>query len=262
VRCLILAMVISMCLLPGLASAQTAKSYYEAGERAAQEGRWVDAGRAFEQAVKMAPNNKHYQGRFSEVRMEASRRAVSAARLLISADRNGEAESFIEDALRFDPNNAGAAELLQQLNSEKQRLTELLHAVRKVYVDEIKGANGEKAREQIKALLVNTGRFQVLGEEEDADAKIGGLAELKEVATTTTSSGRVRGSADGSILGRTLGTSANAVTSVRPITSESVILSLTSKSGEVIWGWDDTKACNEMARAKCAINDLANAARR
>jgi len=281
---------IALCLLFTPAPAQTAKSHYDAGELALKAGRWVDAGREFEQAAKLAPDNNRYQSRYEAIRTEVSEWAVSAARLLMSADRNAEASRFIEDALRFDPNNAAAVGLLAQLNEVKQRL-EKLYQVQTVYVGEITGtcastitedrcAIGEMTREQIKAALANTGRFRVILREDKgllADATITGRAELKEVETQTTTSAQAQGTTRGAQLGTAVGgttggmfggvgkksenTSEHSTESKRTLTSESVVLSLALKSGEVVWGWDDTKACS-MAKAKCAVNDLVNAARR
>jgi cytochrome c-type biogenesis protein CcmH/NrfG len=98
------------------ASAQPAKSHFQNGERLMSDGYWVFAAREFEQAVHLDPTNPRYQSRFAEVRIEASQWAESAANVLISADRNREAQSFIDDALRFDPTNARAARLLEQVN--------------------------------------------------------------------------------------------------------------------------------------------------
>jgi tetratricopeptide (TPR) repeat protein len=104
---------IVLCLvLTRPASAQSAKAHYEAGERAIKGARCVDAGREFEQAAKLASANQSYQARYSEFRPEASRCAQSAGQLLFAAGRMGEARMFLEEALRFDPQNAGAAELL------------------------------------------------------------------------------------------------------------------------------------------------------
>jgi hypothetical protein len=274
-----LLMPIALCLLLTPAPAQTAKAHYEAGERAAKEARWVVAGRELEQAATMAPNNERYQARFAEVRIRASQWAESAARILIDADRTREARSFVNDALRFDPRNAGAAELLEQLDLTNQRHAKL-NAVQTVFVEKIEGDNGEMTREQIKAALANTGRFRViLREDKDnpADATITGRAELKEVETQTTISAQAQGTTQGAALGSGVGGSAGAIVgafgrksekrsehsteSKKTLTSESVVLSLTLKSGEVVWGWDDTRACN-VAKAKCAVNDLVSAARR
>jgi len=277
----IFSMPIALCLLLTPASAQTAKSYYEAGERAVKAGSWVEAGRELEQAAKMAPNNKRYQARFAEIRIAASQWAVSAARLLISADRKVEAQLFIEDALRFDPNNAEAAKLMEQVNLANQRLAKL-YAVRTVYVGKIEGDNGELIREQIKASLANTGRFQVLAENKDnvADSTISGRTEVREFGTQTTTNAQTVGSTvgggvgggatgeRGGVVGAVVGgfgktsekRAENSTTSNVTLTSEAVVLSLTLKSGEIVWGWDDTKACNT-ARVKCAVDDLASAAK-
>jgi len=53
----------------------------------------------------------------------------------------------------------------------------------------------------------------------------------------------------------------NSSTSSLALTSEFIVLSLTLKSGEVVWGWDDTKDCNA-ARVKWAVNDLVSAAQK
>lgn len=278
----IFSMPIALCLLLTPAPAQTAKSYYEAGERAVKAGKWVEAGRELEQAARMAPNNKRYQARFAEIRIVASEWAVSAARLLMSVDRNREAQPFIDDALRFDPNNVGAANLSERLNAFNQRLAKL-YAVRTVYVSQIEGDSGELIREQIKASLANTGRFRVLAENKDnvADSTISGRTEVREFGTQTTTNAQTVGSTvgggvgggakgeRGGVVGAVVGgfgktsekRSENSTTSNVALTSEAIVLSLTLKSGEVVWGWDDTKACN-MARAKCAVDDLVSAAQK
>jgi hypothetical protein len=251
-------MQIALCLLPTSGLAQTAESYYEAGERALKDAIWVDAGRAFEQAAKIAPKIKRYQDRFAEVPMEASRRAVSAARLRLSLGLNTEAQSFIEDDLRFDPNNADAAELSEHVNALNERLSKL-YAVQTVFVDKIEGDQGKMAREQLKAALANAGRFRVLiheDKDDPADATISGRAELKEVGGQKTTSAQAEGTARGA------GMSGRSTESQMTLTSASVVLSLTLKSGEIVWGWDDTKTCKETAKPKCAIDGLVSTARR
>ena len=254
----------ALCLLFTPALAQTAKAHFAAGEQAIKDVRWVEAGLQFEMAAKMAPNNRRYQERFAEVRVEASGWAESAAKLLLSAEKIREAESFVEIAARFDPNSAAVTELLEQVKVAKLRRGKF-NAVQSIYVDEIKGENGEMTREQIKALLANTGRFQVLGEEKDrsrADATIGGRAELREIETLTTISAKSKAAGMGSVFGSGGGRAAGAVgggfgttsdhstTSVKPITAESVVLSLTLKSGEVIWGWDGNMPCEMTAKQR------------
>lgn len=270
------------CLLLSPAGAQTAKSHYEAGEHDIKVGQGLDAGREFEQAAKMAPNNTRYQARFAEFRIEASQWAESAGRLLSSTNRTKDAQRFLEEALHFDPNNAAATELLDQVKVANERFAKL-YRVQTIYVAEIKGDNGELIREQIKAGLANAGRFQVLAEDggNAADSTISGLTEVREIGTQTITSaqavgstvgGGVGGGATGSrggVVGAVVGgfgktsekTSQNSSTSSLALTSEAIVLSLTLKSGEVVWGWDDTKGCN-VARVKCAVNDLVSAAQK
>src|SRR5580658_7632722 len=108
----VIPIVLGLALTPP-ASAQSARAHYEAGERAIKDARCVDAGREFELAAKLDPANQSYQAKYGEFRHEASKCAQSAGQLLFAAARIGEARIFLEDALRFDPQNAGAAELLE-----------------------------------------------------------------------------------------------------------------------------------------------------
>jgi hypothetical protein len=112
----VLPIVLCLALTPP-ASAQSAKAHYEAGEQAIKETRCVDAGREFELAAKLDPANQSYQAKYGEFRHEASKCAQSAGQLLFAAARIGEARIFLEDALRFDPQNAGAAELLERVKA-------------------------------------------------------------------------------------------------------------------------------------------------
>jgi hypothetical protein len=273
---------ITLCLSASPAWAQTAKSHYEAGELAVKQARWVEAGREFEQAAKMALNNTRYQARFAEIRIEASQWAESAGRLLFSANRTREAQRLLEEALHFDSDNAAAAELLGQVKSANERFGKL-YKVQTIYVAEVKGDDGELVREQIKASLANTGRFRVLAEnaENVADSTISGLTEVREIGTQTTTNaqavgstlgggvgGGARGERGGAVVAVVGGfgktsekTSENSTTSNVALTSEAIVLSLTLRSGEIIWGWDDTKGCNS-ARVKCAVSDLVSAAQK
>jgi tetratricopeptide (TPR) repeat protein len=282
VRRSIFLMPFALGLLVSQAGAQTAKSHYEAGERDIKAGLGVDAGREFEQAAKMAPNNTRYQTRFAEFRIEASQWAEAAGRLLSSTSRTRDAQRFLEEALHFDPNNAAAAELLGQVKVANERFTKL-YKVQTIYVGEIKGNNGELIREQIKAALANAGRFRVLAADAGnaADSTISGLTEVREIGTRTITNAQAAGSTvggsvgggargnRGGVVGAVVGgfgktsekTIENSSTSSLALTSEAIVLSLALKSGEVVWGWDDTKGCNA-ARVKCAVNDLVSAAQK
>ena len=112
---LLASVALPILLCPALA--QSAKDHYAAGERAVKDAKWVEAGREFEQAARMAPDNQGYQARFAEVRIKSSEWAESAAELLLGAGRAGEARAFVEEALHFDPRNAAAAELLVRLKA-------------------------------------------------------------------------------------------------------------------------------------------------
>ncbi len=90
--------------------AQHSKARCENGERLLKEQLYVEAAREFEHGLKADPRNKRCQAKYQAIRFEASERAVSAAQLLVSANRIKEAVPFLEDALRFDPNNAAAAQ--------------------------------------------------------------------------------------------------------------------------------------------------------
>ena len=112
-----LLMVLAMCLSWAL-SAQTgdAKSHYDAGEQAIKVGRWVDAGREFEEAAHLAPDNPRYQARYNEVRIEASKWAESAARIYLSLNNLQSAHLMSIQALHFDIDNQSAAKTLNETN--------------------------------------------------------------------------------------------------------------------------------------------------
>lgn len=109
---------IALCSLLTTAVAQTANTHYEAGERAINEARWVDAGRELEQAAQMDPDNQRYQAAFAEVRVEASRWAESAARIYLSVNNVQSAQLMLMQAVHFDKGNQAAATLLAAVNGK------------------------------------------------------------------------------------------------------------------------------------------------
>jgi hypothetical protein len=146
-----------------------------------------------------------------------------------------------------------------------------LQPIRKVFVDKIDGNNGPMTKEQLMALLSNTGRFDVVEDAKLADAIIKGRSESRESGGAITAS--ETGSANNSVVGLLHGNQSKAVE--QTIISEAIVLRLLLPSGETIWAWDDSKPCpaNQRGskaaivqtvgtRAKCAIDDLAAAAQK
>src|SRR5437763_2181253 len=114
-RTWMIAAAMALCTLLIPANAQPAKTHFHAGERLLKDGQWVFAAREFEHAVQLEPANRRYQAKFDESRGEASQRAVSAANILIFENKLAAAQTFLEEALRFDPKNTTAAEMMTSL---------------------------------------------------------------------------------------------------------------------------------------------------
>jgi hypothetical protein len=136
----------------------------------------------------------------------------------------------------------------------------------RIYVADFKGNTGDQARDQIEAVLANTGRFIPVEDEAKADAVIKGRSDTRESATKTTDSHLGVGSGVGGASGRVAavtGVSAGKGSSrTEVILSDTLIVRVVAKSGEVIWAWDDTNPCGTTGHAKCAIDDLMAASRR
>ena len=140
--------------------------------------------------------------------------------------------------------------------------------IQRIVVESIQGTSGNPAREQLIALILNSGRFQVVKDRSTADATLSGIAEPRgqetKVVSAGTSSGVSIGSANaaattsatGRVFGRSVGRSA---TDSQTLGLDVVVLRLTLPTGEIIWAWDDTRPCNQ-SHTKCAIDDLTAAA--
>lgn len=113
-----------------------------------------------------------------------------------------------------------------------------LESVRRIYVAPLDGDNAADAREQLVALLTNSGRFVTVDNPKLADATMQGFAESFIPKITTFSQVGIYGLVDG-----------------KPAGKDSLILHLELPSGAVLWAWDDTKNCRQ-SKPKCAVTDL------
>jgi hypothetical protein len=120
-----------------------------------------------------------------------------------------------------------------------------LQSVRKIYIEHIDGNQGEKAREQLIALIMNSGWFVAVDDSKLADATINGRSELPvDPRPTTFSQVGIYG----------------IVPPVGPagkdsIGVENLVIRLNLPSGDILWAWDDSKRCYQ-TKAKCAVDDL------
>jgi hypothetical protein len=145
------------------------------------------------------------------------------------------------------------------------------------YVEEFGGNTGLLLREHVIGDLANSARFVPVEEPGNADAFIRGRSDSQQQGTKVSNSGTESGSSRsgvsavaiaGSVFGsvRTRGQAASSSTSVSEnVISETISLRLTVPSGDVIWGWDETKPCvsnlvgpefSMIAKARCAVQDL------
>jgi hypothetical protein len=129
--------------------------------------------------------------------------------------------------------------------------------IRKVFVEEIGGNTGPQLRDRLIADLVNSTRFTAVEDPALADAVIRGRSDSMNDTTEVDSKARGGGGA----IGGGVFTAGKSSSVTHVIVSESVSVRLTLPSGEVIWGWDDTKSCKQ-SKAKCAVDDLTFAATR
>lgn len=144
-----------------------------------------------------------------------------------------------------------AVESIEQFVAPLPRPPSKFDPIRKIYVDEFGGNSGPVLRDQIIAVLVNSGRFVAVEKPDLADAIIRGRSDSLDQATKVTSA---RNGSAGAVFGTVI--SRGKSTSVtQTVVSETVSLRLTVPSGEAIWAWDGTKPCTQ-TKAKCAIQDL------
>jgi hypothetical protein len=138
-----------------------------------------------------------------------------------------------------------------------------LQPVQKVFVDQLEGNNGPMIREQLMALLANSGRYTLVEDAKLADATIKGRAEARDAATKTASGNTAGDTAHAATFGpASFGGGSSSSTSqsmTEVVVSEAMVLRLTLSSGETVWAWDDTKPCVG-PKAKCAVHDLVAAA--
>jgi hypothetical protein len=79
-----------------------------------------------------------------------------------------------------------------------------LQPIQKVFVDQLDGNNGPMVREQVMALLANSGRFRSVDDPKTADATIKGRAQARKSAAETASANTGDGSAGGVVIGRAI----------------------------------------------------------
>lgn len=132
-----------------------------------------------------------------------------------------------------------------------------MQSVFALYVAPIKGTDGDVARNEIIADLIGNQRFKVVESPEIADAVISGAAEL---GTPTIKSSRWATSSITSGLGRIDGNGSNSSLTTQSYKAKSLVLHATLRSGEVIWGWDNTGRCLWNSNVQCAVEHLSNSA--
>lgn len=149
-----------------------------------------------------------------------------------------------------------------------QRIVPKLRGVSRIYVAPIEGDDGAMARDQIIATLANHNRFEIVNSEELADAVIEGRSEVRIGPTVTSSSAEARQTGVGSIGGMGSRTGAvlggvsvgrakeKSTSSTETLTGKALVLHLVLRSGETVWGWDDTSDCRSELKTKCAVEDL------
>jgi len=134
-----------------------------------------------------------------------------------------------------------------------------LNSIQRVFVGPIGGGDGGRTREQLKALLTNSGRFELVEAAALAEAFIVGWSEVRETGAVVTSMG-------GSAAIETLSTAAAAsesdslsrtvnVARSESTSRQSMVIRLVSPMGDTIWAWDDTQRC-QGSKTKCAIDSL------
>jgi hypothetical protein len=137
---------------------------------------------------------------------------------------------------------------------------EKIDLVGRIYVDLLDGSGKDLARDQLMAAIVNTHRFELVGDRNSADAILQGRAEIWKAGSESSASARTT-SAGGALASRAAaigGSVSNGTSqgSTKTIFDTAVVLRLTLPTGESIWAWDDSKDCSAQAKAKCAIDDL------
>jgi len=132
--------------------------------------------------------------------------------------------------------------------------------IQKICVESIQGKSGNLVREQLIALISNSGRFQVVEDRGAADATLTGIAEPRGEETKVVSDSTTSGVSVGYLNVAAASAGGRSVTETQKLVSDVVVLRLTLPKGEIVWAWDDTRACNQ-SRTKCAIEDLLTAAR-
>jgi hypothetical protein len=135
-----------------------------------------------------------------------------------------------------------------------------LDAVRKLYVEQIDGVNGPMSRDQLKALVANSHRFELVPDPAKADALLQGRSETRDGGFVFRSSQHSDTLGLAVPIAGTVVAGGNGKTDNQgrrdTIVAESLVLRLVLPSGENAWAWDDTKSCYQ-AKAACAIEDLA-----
>ena len=165
---------------------------------------------------------------------------------------------------------------LTEIDQVRPRQPSRFDSIRSLYVEDLGGNTGAIFREHVISVIANSRRFLAVEKPDVADAVIRGRSDSLEQATRVSSAGkgRVTGSADPSLLGRTLGASASSSSTslAEKVVIERIALRLTIPStGEVLWAWDDTKPCmadlvgpefSTTTKALCAIQDLTATAKK
>ena len=134
-----------------------------------------------------------------------------------------------------------------------------LDPVRKLYVEQIEGGNGLMSRDQLKALIANSRRFELVADPAKADALLQGRSETRDGGFVFRSSQHSDNLGLAVPIAGTVVAGGNGKSDNQgrrdTIVAESLVLRLVLPSGENAWAWDDTKACYQ-AKAACAVDDM------
>jgi hypothetical protein len=138
-----------------------------------------------------------------------------------------------------------------------------LDTVRKLYVEQIEGGNGPMSRDQLKALIANSHRFELVDDPAKADALLQGRSETRDGGFVFRSSQHSDNLGLAVPIAGTVVAGGNGKSDSQgrrdTIVAEYLVLRLMLPSGEGVWAWDDTKTCYR-AKAACAVEEMVTVA--
>jgi tetratricopeptide (TPR) repeat protein len=127
------------------------------GDELAQRGQWDLAAQQYEQALEIKPNDPTAIAKLAEVRRRQAVERVAKARVLLGQGDLSGALTLVQEAARFDPNNADARALLAEVNGRVLDKAEQLlaadedHKALELSMLVLKGAPGDERARRIDA---------------------------------------------------------------------------------------------------------------